>query len=114
MNDSDFQEYLRGLGLTVESAQDSDGVHYTVIRNVGITSGSLRGRTCDVATAYCTSQPYVVPSAVHVRPALIPMGTLATQASRLGDDWQYWSRRFDHPPSPQRLWAHIMTVLTEV
>jgi hypothetical protein len=42
------------------------------------------------------------------------MGTRNTQASKLGPDWQYWSRRFDRPPTPQRLWTHILTVLTEV
>jgi hypothetical protein len=41
-------------------------------------------------------------------------GPLRTQVSPLGPDWQYWSRRFDRPPAPQRVWAHILTVLGEV
>jgi len=115
MNDIEFQGYLHGLGLTVESVQDSAGNHYTVIRNYAIPgAGSLAGQTCDVALAYCTSQPYVVASAVHTRPALLAMGTRNTQASSLGSDWQYWSRRFDHPVTPKAVWAHIVTVLTEV
>lgn len=114
MTDSEFQEYLRGLSLIVESAQDSGGVQYTVVRDYQIPAGSFVGRTCDVAIACCAGQPYVVASAVHTRPALLPMGTHATQASALGPDWQYWSRRFDRPPTPQAVWTHIITVLTEV
>lgn len=115
MNDIEFQGYLRGLGLTVESVQDSDGAQYTVVRNYTIQgAGSLAGRTCDVALACCAGQPYIVASAVHTRPALLVMGTRNTQASNLGPEWQYWSRRFDHPVTPKAVWAHILTVLTEV
>lgn len=42
------------------------------------------------------------------------MGTLNTQASPIGPNWQYWSRRFDHPPTPARLWAHLDRVLREL
>jgi hypothetical protein len=78
-----------------------------VIRQVTITAGSLAGRACDVGLARCQSVPYVVAPAIHTRPALVPMdmsGPLHTQASALGPDWQYWSRRFDRPPTPQRVW----------
>jgi len=60
---------------------------------------------------------HIVAAAIHTRPALVPMdmnGPLRTQASPLGWDWQYWSRRFDRAPTPQRLWAHILTILGEV
>lgn len=117
MTDDDFAAYLRGLGFTVEAAQDVNGHPYTVIRQVTITAGSLAGRTCDVALARCQSVPYMVAPAIHTRPALVPMdmnGPLRTQASPLGPDWQYWSRRFDRPPNAQRVWAHILTVLGEV
>lgn len=117
MTDNDLVEFLRGLGLTVETAQDVNGHPYTVVRQVTITAGSLVGRVCDVALARCQSVPYMVASAIHTRPALVPMdmkGPLRTQASPLGPDWQYWSRRFDRPPTPQRVWAHILTILGEV
>ncbi len=117
MTDDDLVAYLRGLGYRVEAAQDANGHPYTVIRQVTITVGSLANRTCDVALARCQSLPYLVAPAIHTRPALVPMdmnGPLRTQASPLGPDWQYWSRRFDRPPTPQRVWAHILTVLGEV
>lgn len=117
MTDNDLVAFLRGLGLTVETAQDVNGHPYTVVRQVTITAGSLAGSVCDVALARCQSVPYMVAPAIHTRPALVPMdmsGPLRTQASPLGRDWQYWSRRFDRPPTPQRVWAHILTILGEV
>jgi hypothetical protein len=117
MTDNDLVAFLRGLGLTVETAQDVNGHPYTVIRQLTITAGSLAGRVCDVALARCQSVPYMVAPAIHTRPALVPMdmmGPLRTQASPLGPDWQYWSRRFDRPPNPQRVWTHILTILGEV
>lgn len=117
MTHAAIEEYLRGLGYSVEAAQDAYGMPYMVVRDVTLTTGSLAGRTCDVALARCQSVPYVCPPAVHTRPALVPMdmaGPLKTQASPLGTDWQYWSRRFDRPPTPQRVWAHVLTVLGEV
>ena len=83
MTDDDFAAYLRGLGLTVEAAQDANGHPYTVVHQVTITAGPLAGRSCDVALARCQSVPYVVPPAIHTRPALVPMdmiGPLRTQA----------------------------------
>ena len=117
MTDQALEEYLHGLGFTVETTHDSDGAVYVVVREVTVPAGSLAGRVCDIALARCQSVPYVCPPAVHTRPALVPMdttGPLKTQASKLGPDWQYWSRRFDRPSSPQRVWAHVLTVLTEV
>jgi len=109
----DLDSYLRDLGLTVEIINDSEGKPHTVVRQFTIPSGSLTGRICDVAIMRPPGVPYTVPAAIHTRPALVAMGTLSTQASPLGPDWQYWSRRFDHPPTPQLIWTHILTVLSE-
>lgn len=117
MTDRQLEEFLCGLGFRVETTQDSHGAPFVVVRDVVIPAGSLAGRTCDIALARCQSVPYVCPPAVHTRPALVPMdmsGPLKTQVSALGADWQYWSRRFDRSPSPQRVWTHVLTVLSEV
>ena len=118
MTDDDLVRYLRGLGYTVDVAQDQNGVSYTVIRDVRVPNkGSLAGRVCDVALPRTNSVPYTVGPSVHTRPPLVPMdtsGPLKTQASQLGSEWQYWSRRFDRAPSPQAIWTHVLTVLTEV
>jgi len=117
VDDHALEEHLRGLGYTVEAAQDPSCQPYLVVRDVPIPTGSLAGTTCDVALARSQTIPYVVPPAIHTRPALVPMdmnGRLKTMASPLGSDWQYWSRRYDRPPTSQRVWAHVLTVLGEV
>ena len=117
MTDADLEEYLRALGLTVESAQDPANNTYIVLRAFTIPTGPLAGQTCDIAIARCGTIPYVFPPAIHTRPALVPMNTaapLATQGSPLGADWQYWSRRFDRPPTPQAVWAHVLTIFGQV
>lgn len=117
MTDDELELYLRGLGLSVEAAQDSSGNPYIVICGIVIPSGPLKGRTCDLALARCQTIPYVVPPAIHTRPALVPMdmaGPNKTQTSTLGPDWQYWSRRFDRPPTPKAIWTHILTIFSQV
>ena len=117
MTDDDLENYLRGLGLAVDATQDSAHVPYIVVRNVTVPAGTLAGRVCDVALARCQSVPYMCPPAIHTRPALVAMdmaGPLKTQASSLGVEWQYWSRRFDRAPSPQWIWTHVLSVLAEV
>lgn len=114
MTADDFEEYARGLGYTVETLSGGDNKPYTVIRTYRITVGSLAGTTCDVAIQRATGNPMTVPAAIHTKPALIPMGTRNTQNSPIGDGWQYWSRRFDRPPTPQNLWAHFATIFSEV
>ena len=117
MTPESLEEYLRGLGYEVSIIRDPGGQFYTVIHSVEITAGSLRGRRCDVALLRPATVPYTVASAIHTRPALVPMdtaGPLKTQSSVLGADWQYWSRRFDHAPMPHQILAHVLSVLSEV
>jgi hypothetical protein len=110
---AEFEAYVERLGYTVEPIDGADGP-YLAIRDIAITTGALAGRTCDVAIRRDRTLPYIPPAAIHTRPALVPMGTLNTQASPVGADWQYWSRRFDRAVTPVNLWAHILTVLSEV
>jgi hypothetical protein len=114
MTADDLEDYLRALGLTVERLQGADNQAYTVVRDVRVGSGSLKGKVCDVGILRSGGEPYVVPSAIHTRPHLVEMGTHTTQASGIGEEWQYWSRRFDHVPSLKGVWAHVLTVLGEV
>jgi hypothetical protein len=116
MTADDFETHIRGLGFAVEIIADANGQRYSVVRDFELPNGSLKGRRCDVAIQRVETIPYVPPSAIHVRPLLVPMDPsdpLKTSASALGEDWQYWSRRFDHLPSPKNLWTHILTVLCD-
>lgn len=116
MTCDEFEAYLRECGHAVDVVTGDDGAAYTVVQNVELPRGPFRGRRCDIAIQRNERVPYVPPSAIHTRPHLAPMDTsppLHTQQSLIGDDWQYWSRRFDHRPTPKDLWAHILTVLTD-
>ena len=114
MTADDFEAHLKGLGLKVETITGADGGLYIAVMAFRIPTGGLAGQTCDLAIRREESVPYIPPAAIHTRPALVAMGSLNTQQSPIGPDWQYWSRRFDHPPTPARLWTHILTVFTEV
>lgn len=114
MTPDDLDAYVRDIGYTVDVVNGDDGNPYTVIRGVEITKGTLRGKVCDIAIARPVGLPYVLPSAIHTRPALLPMGQYNTQASGVGSDWQYWSRRLDRAPTPQQIWIHVLTILGEV
>ncbi len=114
MTADELEDYLASLGLVIEKAIDGDGRAYTVASGLEIQTGGLRGMRCDVGILRTETNPYVMAAAIHTRPALVRMdgnGPLCTQASPLGSDWQYWSRRYDYAPTPKRIWAHVLTVL---
>lgn len=116
MTIEEFEAHVREKGYAVEVIQGSDGKSYSVVRAVELPDGSLRGRSCDIAIQRKDMVPYVPPAAIHTRPHLVPMDgnePLKTMESGIGPDWQYWSRRYDHPPTPRDLWAHILTVLCD-
>ena len=116
MTIDDFDQYLQQLGMTVEVIRGDDKQPYSVVRDHELPTGSLRGRRCDIAIQRDGSTPFVPPAAIHTRPHLVPMSMdepLKTQKSGIGPDWQYWSRRYDHLPTPKGLWAHILTILCD-
>ena len=114
MTADDLERYLAAIGLDVRRESDAQGAEYTIVESVEIPTGALRGKRCDVAIQRCETNPYVVPAAIHTKPALVAMNAnepVRTMASALGGQWQYWSRRYDHAPTPKRVWAHVLTVL---
>jgi hypothetical protein len=117
MNASELESFIAGLSYQVEHLSGQDGNSYTVVRNFTPPTGSLAGQIFDVAFLRIMAEPYPFPAALHTRPALVPMNTaapLATQASGIGPDWQYWSRRYDRVPTPRGIWTHILTIFSEV
>ena len=116
MTIEEFEVYIRELGYVVETLQGKDENFYLVVRDVKLPKGSLRGQQCDIAIQRNKMVPYVPPAAIHTRPHLVPMDgnePLKTMESKIGPDWLYWSRRYDHRPTPKDLWAHILTVLCD-
>lgn len=117
MTNEDIEAHLRAIGYVVEQFSGNDGTPYIVIRDYLISRGSLAGKTCDVAIQRSPSVPYVAPTAIHTRPALVPMdmiNPLRTQQSPIGPDWQYWSRLLRGQATPAALVAHIATIFSEV
>ena len=116
MTADDFDEFVRSVGPTVEVIRGEDGTAYSAVRNFELPRGALRGRRCDIAIQRVDTVPYVAPAAIHTRPHLVPMDEsepLRTMKSGIGPEWLYWSRRYDHRPTPRELWAHILTVLCD-
>ena len=114
MTNEDLEEYLREIGHDVDTIVGADQRPYIVVRDYHITTGPLAGKTSDVAIERTSTVPYVFPSAIHTRPALVPMDIQRynTQASNIGSGWQYWSRKLRKPPTPQRVVAHIATIFS--
>ncbi len=112
MTDSEFILHLRATGHDTEE-QAVNGSTFVIIRGLIITGGANEGKQCDVGILRSAANPWVPQAAVHVRPHLVPMGKACSQASPLGSEWQYLSRRFDKSPTPQAFTAHILTILGE-
>lgn len=111
---SDLESHLSTIGVSTESL-DAGGRSYLVIKGVRIPDGgSHAGQVCDVALFRSADNPWLPEAKLHVRPHLVPMGQKSSQASEVGPDWQYLSRRFDKPPSPKTFYAHILTALSEL
>jgi hypothetical protein len=111
MRIDDLEHYLTGVGHKLERLEAPDQQVYLVVRDIRIAGGILDGKTCDVAVLRTAEDLWVPQAALHVRPALLPMGQHNTQASPVGPEWQYWSRRFDRVPTPRSFFAHILTCL---
>lgn len=113
MTIDEFEKHLVSTGHNIKSV-DAGGDSYVIINAVVISAGSHAGKTCDVGILCSTANPWAPQAAVHVRPHLVQMGQASSQASALGADWQYLSRRFDKTPTPKTFLAHILTVLAEL
>jgi hypothetical protein len=107
--------YFESLGYTTETvAASNPPASYLIIRAFPVRTGSRTGQQLDVGIQESAAVPYVFPPALHVRPAVVPMGTAASQASPLGPDWQYLSRVLRVPPTPGSILTHIHSVLSEL
>lgn len=115
MTHQDLVAHLQGLGFALEGATaGSPPASYVVIRGFPVQTGSHKGQALDIAIQASTAVPYVLPPAIHVRPALVTMGVASSQPSPLGPEWQYLSRVLRVPPSPSSVLAHIHSVLNEL
>lgn len=110
---TELEEHVSKLGLSVDHVS-AGGQSFAVIRDLKIQTGSHAGETCDVGILRSDANPWLPQAAIHVHPHLVTMGQRNSQASPLGAEWQYLSRRFDQVPTPKTFFAHILTVLGEL
>jgi len=113
MTNEDLVSHLVGLGHTVETLDRGPQDRWILLREYSISTGSLAGQSRDVAIQWSPQIPYVAPSAIHVRPHVVAMGTRNAQQSVLGTQWQYLSRVLRCPPTPQAWVVHINTIFSE-
>lgn len=109
----ELESHLTGAGYTFETIKVPAG-EYLVVRGLAIAGGSHAGESCDVAVKRTSENPWVPDNCVHVRPHLVAMGQRNSQASPVGPEWQYLSRRFDKPPTPRAFLTHLLTVVGEL
>lgn len=109
----DFEQYATGIGLSTDRVPVGDST-YLRLKGLVVSAGSHTGKECEVAILRTTETPWVPQAALHVRPHLVAMGQRNSQASPLGPDWQYLSRRFDRAPTSKAFLAHVLTVLGEL
>jgi hypothetical protein len=114
MTVEDFERHLAQNSFAPAPLRGNDGAEYICLKSIVVAGGRLSGRVCDVAILKTPGVPWTPQTAVHVRPALVNMGEQSSQASAIGPEWQYLSRRFDKVPTPRNFLAYILTVLAEL
>ena len=113
MTNEDLVTYGEGLGHKVEALDLGPQGKWIMLPDFPITAGSLAGQRRDLAIQWSPQVPYVPPSAIQVRPGVVPMGTHNAQQSPLGEGWQYLSRLLRGQSTPQAWFVHINTIFSE-
>jgi hypothetical protein len=113
MTNEDLVSHLEGLGHMVETLNQGSHGRWILVRDYPISTGTLAGQRRDIAIQWSPQVPYVAPSAVQVRPHVVPMGTHNAQQSPLGAERQYLSRVLRCQPTPQAWVVHINTIFSE-
>src|ERR1035437_4782183 len=114
MSNQELIDYLVSLGHRVSTVRAPGNVDFIVITGFTVPTGKNTGHKVDEGIQFSTQIPYVAPSAVHVRPALVVAGTQSSRDSELGSGWQYLSRQAARGTSPKQMLAHIVSVLGEL
>ena len=96
---------LQQMGYNVEKVNDAKGIDYVIIRDYFITIGKFLGKVIDLAIPVPKDYPRVSGSSIHLKsnPHLLDKtdtikGKRNIIDSPLGDDWRYWSFRFQVSP----------------
>jgi len=101
---------LRKMDFNVEPLADTKTNDYILIRDYNINVGPFIGKMVDLALPVPNDYPRTVGSSLHIRssPQLLDFqdtipGKRNIIKSDLGDDWRYWSFRFNLDPENSTL-----------
>jgi hypothetical protein len=110
---------MNSISWKMGMEKGKDNKNYNVIYGYEIKAGSKADMKCDIAFEQTSAVPYVFPSAIHTRPRLVSLEQANrekynVQDSGIGEDWEYFSRRLDKPPTPKNVVVHIGTILRDI
>jgi hypothetical protein len=113
---AELESYVRSTGLSVQdhTPNGEAGEVWMVVGGILLAVGPHEGTECEVAIRRSDQVPWAPDTKIHVRPHLAVMGQHSSQASEVGADWQYLSRRFDGVPTPAAYMAFIRSALEEL
>ncbi|MBS0646938.1 MAG: hypothetical protein JSR97_10175 [Verrucomicrobia bacterium] len=96
-------EDLTELNFSVSKIKDSNNQEYAVINGFEIPAGTFVGRIINLAIPAPPDYPRSFGPSIHINQHLVPFGNIPNVRnvinSALGNDWQYWSFRFNVKPS---------------
>lgn len=97
-----LQEDLTDLGHEDVAIVEAGGKHFAVIPDFEVLSGQFADRVIDLAIPAPDNYPQRIGNSIHVRadPQLFDYEDSKRderniKESPLGDEWRYWSHRFD-------------------
>ncbi len=114
---------IKQLGFNVEKINNVRGVDYVVIREFMISVGKFIGKVIDLAIPVPIDYPRTCGSCIHVKsqPHLLDKrdtlsGIRNIIDSPLGDEWRYWSFRFQisHAHPTQDLISQINGIFRRI
>ena len=101
---------LQHLDYTIDVFRNVSNIDYVVIRNFHISLGQFKDRSIDLAIPIPKDYPRTIGSSIHIKsePILLDYNDTVSGKrniikSPLGEDWRYWSFRFQiNPVNPTK------------
>lgn len=104
-------EQLRALGFAVDLSFAQHQV--VVVNDYDVNLGRHAGKRIRVGIP-ANDFPFTAPAGLHISPLLAPNGVHNINASPLGADWQYWSRRLQDWKESDRTARHVISYINKV
>lgn len=90
----DFEEYLKRNGWPFEKRGPENGLFFYIVNDYQVPNGQNAGKRIRMAFPIPTDYPSTAPYGVHLGAGHCLTGSIpGVNASALGGEWQFWSRR---------------------